>query len=132
MAGPGLWQSWTPTITQLGNVTYTLTFARYTIVGNLVSLEAVMAITGTGTIANAIVIGGMPVGARPVSVAGNLHVIGTMNVVDTSAGLHFIGALMHAAANSMQAIRDNTGVFIGQSFALASGDAIGICATFER
>lgn len=131
MAGQGRWTTWTPTITQSGSVTFTLGFARYTIVGSFVSLEAIMNITGTGTTSNPISIGGMPASLRPINTAGTLHVVGVMNVVDTSAGLHFIGALMYAGSNSFQAIRDNTGVFVGSTFGLASGDSIGISAHYE-
>lgn len=126
------WQSWTPTVMQLGAVTVTVTFARYLVMGQMVMLEAVLNVTGAGTVGNAIVIGGLPAAIRPVNAISNVHVLGTMNIADASAGLHFIGALVHAGVDSMQGIRDNTGVFIGAGFALANGDTIGFNATYER
>lgn len=128
----GRWMDWTPTVTQLGAVAVTVAFARYKAKDDLVTLEAVLAVTGTGTIANAIVISGLPLAIRPINAASNLHTIGTMNIVDTTAGLHFVGALVYVAADEMRGIRDNTGVFIGQAFALANGDFIGFNAFYER
>lgn len=127
----GRWVDWTPAVTQLGAVTITINFARYKVENDLVTLESVLNVTGTGTIANAIQIGGLPTAIRPINAVSNLHTIGTMNVIDTTAGLHFIGALVYAGIDSMQGIRDNTGAFIGQAFALANGDFIGFNAFYE-
>jgi hypothetical protein len=43
------WASWTPTLTQSGNVTKTVTLAKYFQIGKIVVAVYVLTVTGTGT-----------------------------------------------------------------------------------
>lgn len=58
----GAWDSWTPTVTQSGSVSVTVTTATYFKAGRLVTCRMQVNCTGvsSGTSSNAIVIGGIP------------------------------------------------------------------------
>jgi hypothetical protein len=60
------WTSYTPTLTQSGAVTKTVTYAKYTQVGKWVHVQVLLAVTGSGTGNNAIVVS-LPVTAASSS-----------------------------------------------------------------
>lgn len=129
-----MWQSWTPTVTQSGSVTITIVYAQYTIIGNAVSIIARLSVTGSGTIANAIVIGGVPVAIRPSIAVDSYSMIGEGFILNTTASVHYHGALMAFGATDWRIITDGSNNFLGAnpSFALASGHVIALQATYPR
>ncbi len=74
------WTSYTPTLTQTGTVTKTVTYAKYTRFGNCVICQIYLTVTGTGT-ANSTVTISLPVTAA----SSNTMIIGSGEIVDTSA-----------------------------------------------
>jgi hypothetical protein len=56
LAKLGVWTSWTPTVTQAGSITKTVTYARYIKLGRLVIAQAYLAITGAGSSATAVTV----------------------------------------------------------------------------
>lgn len=132
---PGIWTDWTPTVTQSGSVTVTVTFAKYFTDGKLVVLRANLAVTGTGTANNDIVIGGIPASVQPSF--HSTSVIGT-GLVTNAGTAYYQGALVAISATDFRIYIHNftplAGSAIGSNpnFALANGDAISFQATYER
>jgi hypothetical protein len=130
----GLWVTWTPTLTQSGAVTFTTVYARYITIANTVHLRARLAVTGAGTAANAISIGGIPAAIAPVDTGSIDVVIGNGQVRDLSAGTFYNGVLAAVGAADFQIVASGNANAIGvtPNFALANGDRIAINATYER
>lgn len=128
----GRWVDWTPTVTQLGAVTATVIYARYELSGNTVNAQMRLDITSAGTIANAIIIGGVPAAISPANV-GSINVIGNGIVHDISTVV-YEGSLVAVGASDWRFLVSGVNNYIGitPSFALASGDAISFQATYER
>lgn len=124
------WIDWTPTVTQSGAVTVTVTFARYVVQGNTVQLRASLAVTGTGTIANPVVIGGLPTPLSPVNVAG---VVGEIRIFDSGTAF-YVGSLEIFTATSFKGFAhlETDAIGVDPSFALANGDNISFQAAYER
>jgi len=77
----GAWTTYVPTLSQSVTVTKTVTYASYARASRMIIGTARLAVTGTGTAANVVVIG-LPVAAA-ASVSG---CIGSGFITDTSAG----------------------------------------------
>lgn len=126
----GRWLDWTPTVTQSGNVTYNAgtSFARYLLIQNTVLFRANLAITGTGTTANTITIGGLP-----YSISNVAGIVGTIQILDSGTAF-YVGALGVSSATSMAGRAHGLGSAIGvtPNFALANNDVIGIVGMYER
>lgn len=127
----GAWQSWTPSVTQSGSVTVTVTRARYTRLGRLITFMADLAVTGSGTSANSIVI------TAPVAAAyASFQVVGVGNLFDTSAGSDYAGVVrfFNSTTNltifNSSAPTGNLGT-TGFTAGLANGDSIRISGTYE-
>lgn len=129
----GKWVNWTPTVTQSGLVSTTISYARYVTNGNIVAVLALINITGTGTANNAVIIGGIPAAIQPAHSGTSLVVIGTMLVIDSGTA-YYHGALVSSGITSWAALVHNGGAQIGvaPNFALANGDYIGIQAVYEK
>lgn len=127
----GAWTAWTPTVTQSTSVSVTVTRAVYAQHGKTVHVMADLAVTGSGTAANAVVIGGLPVNAATSS----LQVIGDGVLLDTSATDTFTGVLQFASTNNTLQLRSTraNGLLGAASFtaALDAGDAIRFAGTYE-
>ena len=50
------WETWTPTVTQSGSVTCTVTYAKYAQIQKLVVASAYLTVTGTGTANNPVLV----------------------------------------------------------------------------
>ena len=126
------WQDWTPTITQSGNVTVTVNYARYVVLAQSVIVRAKLTVTGSGTAGNAVVIGGIPTAIQPAN-SGGLSIIGIGNIQDSGTA-QYVGALWANTASDWRLIAHNQTNFVGvtPSFALANGDIIGFQAAYER
>lgn len=125
------WTAWVPTVTQSGAVAVTVTHAAYTKVGRTVTISAEVSVTGTGTAANPVVIGGLPFPAAITS----YQAIGVANLYDNSAGDDLTGVLTFNSSNNtlrMLSTRAN-GLLGNSSFtaALANLDNITFQGTYE-
>lgn len=130
----GRWGDWTPTVTQSGAVTVTVSRARYMADGNTVHIYVELSVTGTGTAGNAITIGGIPAAVQPVIVNGSdVSPLGTASVIDQGTQAYY-GFLVASTAASWHIMDSNTRGQIGvnPSFALANTDIIAFRATYER
>lgn len=121
----GALTSWTPTVTQSGSVTVTNTRSVYQRIGRLIHWEMKLTVTGSGTSANAIVIGGLPATAATSAVP-----CGSSGwVFDSSASTNFFGIPYLASTTTIQFVVE-TGTpssFLGAAgftSALASGDIL--------
>jgi hypothetical protein len=128
----GRWVDWTPTVTQSGSVTFTITFCRYIVQDNVVNIRGRLAITSAGTGNNNIVIGAVPAAIAP---ANAQNIMGGIRVTDTGTA-DYVGALLWNSSTEFVGQVHSTGAttFIGVSpnFALASGDIIGFFAVYEK
>jgi hypothetical protein len=124
------WADWTPTVTQSGSVAVTVTEAKYCLVGNICHIYARLVVTGSGTAANKISIGGQPAAAR--TTVTNLC-IGSFWIWDASTGLHYSGGLFAPSATEWRmpgwGLADGWGY--APNVALAAGDMISFSATFR-
>ena len=122
----GAWTTWTPTITQSGSVTVTNTSSTYIRVGRLVIARFSLAVTGTGTGANAVVID------TPVTPTtnGTGVIIGNGMIFDSSASLLYRGlAFLPPSTSTVRLLGTNStaNAYLGAdtfTAALASGDTI--------
>lgn len=117
------WTTWTPTITQSGSVTCTVTYSKYLKLGKVVITQGVLTVTGSGTTANAIIIGGIPAGIQP---AMSDIIVGTGMVVDTGSANH-ISAVQLISSSTFRFISAAQNVPVGTltaAFALANTDVI--------
>jgi hypothetical protein len=132
-AGGG-WTSYTPTLTQSGAVTKTVTYAKYEKVGRMVSVNVRLDVTGTGTANNGITItvpftaatGGLWTGAGVIydfsastiyPCIATLFTTGTFALSDATAG-HTVNVYQGQTGSAFSA-------------ALAASDAISFGMTYE-
>lgn len=117
------WSSWTPTVTQSGTVTKTVTVARYIRLADLVIMQWYLTMTGSGTTNNTITIT-LPVTADAASAV----MIGS-GAVDDNGTATYPCLPTIASTTTLKFLRSDTTTnssFIGvdPNFALASGDLI--------
>ena len=127
-SGAAVWQeitskagSWTPTVTQSGSVAVTVNRAIYHVMGRLVSTQVVLSVTGAGTGANAVAIGGQP----SILQSPTGGIIGTGMIYDVSVGFN-VGAVYVQGATDWRIFCHNEANAAGitPNFALASDDII--------
>jgi hypothetical protein len=120
---------WTPTVTQSGSVAVTVNEAKYSLVGKVCHIYAKLTVTGSGTITNAIVIGGLPVDSADTNVDSCK---GSFMLKDIAAA-YYVGSLVIASASTCKLLTDGSGDYVGitPNFALASGDLISLSATYR-
>lgn len=126
-----VWTDWTPTVTQNAvSVSCAVTEAKYCVIGKVCHIYARLVITGTGTAANKISIGGQPAAAR--TTVTNLC-IGSFWIWDESTGLHYSGGLFAPSATEwrMPGWGSVDGWGYAPNVALAAGDMISFSATFR-
>ncbi len=92
----GGWTAYTPTLTQSGAVTKTVTYAKWRKVGRDLSGAFKLDATGAGTAANAVVVG-LPEAIVPPANA----VIGSGFIYDASANLFYPGTLRVASSTTV-------------------------------
>jgi hypothetical protein len=127
MVASEAWTPFTPTLTQSGAVTFTISYAKYLRIGRLIVAEVWLAVTGTGTGAVKVSVG-VPV----VGVVDN--VCGSFHLVDVSAGLNYTGVAYMEGTNTIIGIANAQTAGFGQaSFtaALASGDTVRYSIMYE-
>lgn len=121
------WTSYTPTLTQSGAVSKTVTRARYIQIGKTVIFAVDLACTGSGTGGNAVQIG-LPVTAA----ASGTTPCGSGWIFDTSTSTNYKG-IAYQLSTSVVALVGNGGVLGASEFtaALASGDAVRVSGIYE-
>lgn len=120
MAG---WTGYSPTITQGGSVTRTVTSARYVQVGKLVIAAFNLSVTGTGTAANNMTIS-LPVTARD---GGGGFKYGCGAVFDSSTSTSYAGLWTIISTTSTAFVGDWSGANawgLTPNLAIANGDGI--------
>jgi hypothetical protein len=129
-AVPAAWTDWTPTVTQSGAVTVTVTFAKYLVVAKKATLLAKLAVTGAGTGGNSILLGGWPAGTNP-SGLGAGSAVGVGTIKDTGVQFYY-AILVLQGATTLAFYWQPTSNYLGLSpnFALANTDEIHINASW--
>lgn len=131
MGEGGAWSSWTPTVTQSGSVTVTVTRARFARYGRKIEFYALLSVTGSGTAANEVLM------SLPVTASTSAYVInGAGYIVDASATTQYPGIAFLKTTTTVGLVPSNvTGIgllgALGFTAGLASGDTIQISGTYE-
>jgi hypothetical protein len=131
MGEGGAWTSWTPTVTQSGSVTVTVTRAKYARYGRTIHFTCQVSVTGTGTASNPIYVS-LPVTA----VSGVGEHGGSGYLYDSSSATYYPCVIVGATTTTFQMLgtastAPTLGGGGGFTAALASGDAIVVAGTYE-
>ncbi|MGD9996977.1 MAG: hypothetical protein AB7R77_06005 [Ilumatobacteraceae bacterium] len=121
--------SWTPTVTQSGSVSVTVSRARYWRLGRKVDFQCKLSVTGSGSSSNDVVIS-LPVTAA----AADLVCAGNGLVYDATGPTWYSGVPYLASTTTMKLAVTGNVVYLGTSgftSALASGDLINIAGWYE-
>lgn len=126
----GAWTTWTPTVTQSGSVTVTVTRARYSRYGRSIHFVALLAVTGTGTGANDVSV------SLPVTAAASSIPVGYGSIYDASANVSYHGPLVAATTTTGKMVATSGGTSgylgsVGFTAALANTDSVWIQGTYE-
>lgn len=136
MGEGGAWTSWTPTVTQSGSVTVTVTSAAFARYGRTILFRAHLSVTGSGTASNAIVLS-LPVAAS-ASYVLNHPINGSALLVDQSTSQWDLAIPVRATSTStvyLVSVGSAVNTYLGNdgNFAagLASGDTIWYAGSYE-
>jgi hypothetical protein len=130
----GAWTSWTPTVTQSGSVTVTVSAAAYSRLGRLIIGSCILSVTGSGTGANDVIL------SLPVAAAGGLVVNGVIGggfIYDVSATSKYRGLVVVGASASqarMLGMGSSADAYLGSNTftaGLASGDTVSMSFQYE-
>lgn len=129
LAKLGAWTTYTPSLQQGGNVSKTVTYARYFKLGRFVTAEVSLAVTGAGSSSTAVEVG------LPVTAATSNIIVGTFYLSDATGPAVYLGAAVLASTGTVAGIASGTngsqlGV-AGFTAALASGDAVFMSIAYE-
>lgn len=122
-ADPGT-PTWTPTLTQSGTVTKTVTFAEHLALGKLVWWSTILTVTGSGTSANAVTLG-LPVAAR----SGTSQKVGEGRIVDSGTAANTQNVTWWATSGASTCIalvsaNAETGYGVAPANGLAANDLV--------
>jgi hypothetical protein len=130
--GTGVWTSYTPTVTQSGAVTVTVTYSRYNKIGRTVVWSCSVAVTGSGSASNAIVF------TLPVTAAVSGPIVGAGILNDAGVGFYGLNASLASTTTLVfypQSATATTtavgGAGGGFTAGLAATDAISFSVTYE-
>lgn len=130
LAKLGAWTSYTPSLQQSGSVTKTVSYAKYLKLGRTVIVNVQLAVTGSGTGANAILIG-LP---HLAAYATNMP-CGSGYVYDATAGFYGgIALLSDTSRVSILPATSAAGNILGlanMTAALVSGDIVAASFHYE-
>jgi hypothetical protein len=128
----GALTSWTPTVTQSGPVTVTVTYARYQRIGRKVKCWFKLDVTGSGTAANAVIIGGLPFTAASSGFVVGAGEINDVSVPSRFGALLFLGSTTTIEFHSVgSTANDNRLGVTSFTAGLASGDIVDGCFEYE-
>jgi len=133
MGEGGAWTTWTPTLTQSGTVTATVTSAVYGRWGRLIVGQFRLSVTGSGTGSNAVTV------SLPVTSARTGVPVGSGGVYDLSAVLNYTGNVSLNTTTTLGFEPQGVGVSpnplgaTGSGFtaALAAGDIVQAFFVYE-
>lgn len=119
--GVGVWQSFTPTITQSASVTFNTNYAKYVVTGKTVTASFSISPTSSGTASNPIVFGfGSGSTALPTAAnAASIH--GSFRWFDSGVS-NWCGTVIGNSTTSAAFMQDGNGNSVGYSGTLSSGD----------
>jgi hypothetical protein len=118
---------WTPSLTQSGAVSKTVTYAKYCTIGPLMFICAQLDITGAGTGNNNILIGNLPAQPAAVGVYGTAWVNNNGTAFYQGAAYYTTGA---GGVFYFFAHLETSGMGIDPNFALANTDEISFYALY--
>lgn len=123
------WTDWTPTVTQTGSVTVTISKARYRAIGKSLRLEVYLLVTGTGTAASDVVIGSLPVAGAH---AATYKTIGAGIIIDNSASAFWFVPVVMPSTTTIKFLTNYTS-YLGTNpnFGLAVNDVIAFECEYE-
>lgn len=123
------WGTYTPTLTQSGTVTKTVTQANYVRLGDLVICQVALAATGSGTANNAIIV------TLPVNALHTGFQVGNGHWFDTSATQNYqTHAYLYSATQLIFYRVDTTtasAIGVDPNLALASGDIVDFTVIYQ-
>jgi len=119
----GVWQSFTPTLTQSSNVTFTINYAKYVVFGKTVMVNFNLSATSSGVLNNNILLGfGSGSTALPTAAsASGIH--GNFRWFDAGVS-NWVGTICGSNTTSVFFTNDGNGNNAGFSGTLTSGDVI--------
>jgi hypothetical protein len=127
----GAWSTWTPTLSQSGTVTCTVTHAKYARYGRFIVFYTALTATGTGTGAAAVTL------SLPTAAASSGHVIpGGGLLFDATANLNYPGVSYLSSTTAVALVpttAPGNGVIgiVEFTAALANGDLIQMSGAYE-
>lgn len=123
------WTSYTPTLAQTATVTKTVNFAHYGRAARTIFGHIYMTVSGAGTAGANIIIG------LPVAATGNNGMcVGTGFIVDSSATLQYMGALILISSTTVAIAPNGFANYLGNSSmtaGLANTDIVSMQFTYE-
>lgn len=127
------WVDWTPTVSQPGALTTTITYARYATFGKIAVVEAKIEVNSAGTAGAAIVVGGQPAAIQHGATNSPSSIIGSGFVVDATGSFYnAVVASVGATDWRFWGYTVTSYIGISPSFALANTDVIAFHAAYER
>lgn len=123
------WESYTPSLTQSGNVTKTVTYAKYTQINKLCICNVRLDVTGTGTAGSNLVVG-LPLTA---SVGAGLR-IGSGVIYDASAAVAYAAIMNTVSSTTISFVGDWSGANSWGSspnIAIANTDQVSFSIMYE-
>lgn len=127
---PVAWTDWTPTVAQTANITLTITFARYCVIGKIAFVQAHLALTSAGTAGASIILAGIPA-AIAIKNTTNTAPLGTFTFFDTGTNFRVGAAVAAADANAMAFIADADNSYLGAAVTIANGDTLAVNCVYE-
>ncbi len=132
------YQAYTPTLTQSGAVTKTVTVARYIQIGKLVTVYFELIVSGAGGVASNKILISLPVTAEATGV-NQFTTVGQVTVYDASSGLVYPGLVIRNNTTTNAFTTTKTAVAVNSQYlgvtdfsaALATGDYVGGSFTYE-
>jgi hypothetical protein len=122
------WIDFTPTVTQGATPTFTVTYARYRVIGKTGFITLKIAITAgtSGTAGTVISIGGWPTAINPANPSGS-SVIGEFFITDSGTAF-YSGVVVSNSSTTMRMMAHNSGNYVGNvpNFGLTTNDTLSI------
>lgn len=120
------WTSYTPTLTQGGAVTKTVTYAKYLQFGKMVTVTVNLLSTGVGTAGQNVVVG------LPITAANANAIVGSFRYLDSGTAL-WVGTCFGSSTTTVVLQTANVAAEFGQSPAvtMAANDTVQISVTYE-
>jgi hypothetical protein len=125
------WSNFTPQVYQNGNVTSAIIYSRYIKVGNLVTVQVTVQVTGAGSSGQKILIQNLPFSIANHSTTG-VYIIGNGAVLDSGTAIYAVAVCAHDAT-TISFFDSGAGDFLGISpaWALANNDTISFAITYK-